>query len=38
MRVIIYNSIDELVAQWHDESKEQKEKVKEIEDKYGKGN
>ena len=37
MRVIAYNSIDELVAQWHDASKEQKEKVKEIEDKHGKG-
>ena len=37
MRVIAYNSIDELVAQWKDAQKEQQDKVKEIEDKHGKG-
>ena len=37
MRVIAYNSIDELVAQWKEASKEQQDKVKEIEDKHGKG-
>ena len=30
MRVIAYNSIDELVAQWHDASKEQKKKSKRL--------
>jgi hypothetical protein len=37
MRVIAYNSIDELVEQWKEASKEQQEKMKEIEDKHGKG-
>jgi len=37
MRVIAYNSIDGLVAQWKEASKEQQDKVKEIEDKHGKG-
>ena len=37
MRVIAYNSIDELVVQWKDAQKEQQDKVKEIEDKHGKG-
>ena len=37
MRVIAYNSIDELVSQWKDAQKEQQEKMKEIEGKHGKG-
>lgn len=37
MRVIAYNSIDKLVDAFNEASKEQQEKVKEIEDKYGKG-
>ena len=37
MRVIAYNSIDELVAQWKDAQKEQQDKMKEIEEKHGKG-
>ena len=37
MRVIAYNSIDELVGQWQDAQKEQQDKMKEIEDKHGKG-
>lgn len=37
MRVIAYNSINELVDQWKDAQKEQQDKVKEIEDKHGKG-
>jgi len=37
MRVIAYNSIDDLVDQWKDAQKEQQEKLKEIEDHHGKG-
>ena len=37
MRVIAYNSIDKLVDAFSEASKEQQDKVKEIEDKYGKG-
>ena len=37
MRVIAYNSIDSLVNQWNEAQKEQQDKVKEIEDKHGKG-
>ena len=37
MRVIAYNSIDELVGQWQDAQKEQQDKMKEIEEKHGKG-
>jgi hypothetical protein len=37
MRVIAYNSIDSLVDQWNEAQKEQQEKMKEIEDKHGKG-
>jgi len=36
-RVVAYNSIDELVNLHKESIKEQQEKVKEIEDKYGKG-
>ena len=36
MRVIAYNSIDALVSQWQEASKQQQDKVKEIEDKHGK--
>ena len=38
MRVIAYKSIDKLVDAFNEASKEQNDKVKEIEDKYGKGN
>ena len=38
MRVIAYKSIDKLVDVFNEASKEQQDKVKEIEDKYGKGN
>jgi anti-sigma28 factor (negative regulator of flagellin synthesis) len=38
MRVIAYKSIDKLVDVFNEASKEQNDKVKEIEDKYGKGN
>ena len=37
MRVIAYNSIDELVDLHKESVKEQQEKIKEIEDKHGKG-
>ena len=37
MRVIAYNSINELVDQWKDAQKEQQDKIKEIEEKHGKG-
>jgi len=37
MRVIAYNSINELVDQWKDAQKEQSDKIKEIEEKHGKG-
>ena len=37
MRVIAYKSIDELVGQWQVANQEQQDKVKEIEDKHGKG-
>ena len=37
MRVIAYNSINELIDQWKDAQKEQQDKMKEIEDKHGKG-
>jgi len=37
MRVIAYNSIDDLVQQWKDAQKEQQEKLKEIEEEHGKG-
>jgi len=36
-RVVAYNSIDDLVNLHKESIKEQQEKVKEIEDKYGKG-
>ena len=36
-RVVAYNSIDELVNLHKESIKEQQDKVKEIEDKYGKG-
>lgn len=36
-RVVAYNSIDDLVSLHKESIKEQQEKVKEIEDKYGKG-
>jgi len=38
MRVIAYKSIDKLVDVFNEASKEQQDKVKEIDDKYGKGN
>tara|TARA_R100000329_G_C7617777_1_gene219464 strand:+ start:480 stop:719 length:240 start_codon:yes stop_codon:yes gene_type:complete len=37
MRVIAYNSIPELVGQWQDAQKDQQDKMKEIEEKHGKG-
>ena len=37
MRVIAYNSIDELIDLHKESVKEQQEKIKEIEDKHGKG-
>jgi hypothetical protein len=37
MRVIAYNSIDKLVDAFNEASKEQKELMKSIEDKHGKG-
>lgn len=37
MRVIAYNSINELVDLHKEALKEQQDKVKEIEDKHGKG-
>ena len=37
MRVIAYNSINSLVDQWNEAQKEQQDKLKEIEDKHGKG-
>ena len=37
MRVIAYNSIDELIDLHKESVKEQQEKMKEIEDKHGKG-
>jgi hypothetical protein len=37
MRVIAYKSIDKLVDVFNEASKEQQEKMKEIEDKHGKG-
>ena len=37
MRVIAYNSINELVELHKEALKEQQDKVKEIEDKHGKG-
>ena len=37
MRVIAYKSIDKLVDVFNEASKKQQDKVKEIEDKYGKG-
>ena len=36
-RVVAYNSIDELVVLHKESIKEQQDKMKEIEDKYGKG-
>jgi hypothetical protein len=36
-RVVAYNSIDELVNLHKESIKEQQEKMKEIEDKHGKG-
>ena len=36
-RVVAYNSINELVDLHKESVKEQQEKMKEIEDKYGKG-
>ena len=36
MRVIAYNSINELVDQWKDAQQEQQEKLSEIEEKHGK--
>lgn len=37
MRVIAYNSIDELIDLHKESVKEQQQKIKEIEDKHGKG-
>tara|TARA_R100000329_G_scaffold151490_1_gene147913 strand:+ start:481 stop:720 length:240 start_codon:yes stop_codon:yes gene_type:complete len=37
MRVIGYKSIDKLINQWEDAQKEQQDKMKEIEEKHGKG-
>ena len=37
MRVIAHSEISELVSSWKDAQKEQQEKMKEIEDKHGKG-
>ena len=37
LRYIAYHSLDKLVDAFNEASKEQQEKVKEIEDKYGKG-
>lgn len=37
MRVIAYNSINELIDQWKDAQKEQQDKLLEIEEKHGKG-
>jgi len=37
LRYIAYHSLDKLVDAFSEASKEQQEKVKEIEDKYGKG-
>ena len=37
MRVIAYNSIDELIDLHKESVKEQQDKIKEIEDKHGKG-
>lgn len=38
LRYIAYHSLDKLVNAFSEASKEQNDKVKEIEDKYGKGN
>jgi len=38
LRYIAYHSLDKLVNAFGEASKEQQDKVKEIEDKYGKGN
>jgi Mg2+ and Co2+ transporter CorA len=38
LRYIAYHSLDKLVDAFSEASKEQQDKVKEIEDKYGKGN
>jgi Mg2+ and Co2+ transporter CorA len=38
LRYIAYHSLDKLVDAFGEASKEQQDKVKEIEDKYGKGN
>lgn len=38
LRYIAYHSLDKLVDAFSEASKEQNDKVKEIEDKYGKGN
>lgn len=37
LRYIAYHSLDKLVDAFSEASKEQQDKVKEIEDKYGKG-
>ena len=37
MRVIAHSEIGELVSSWKNAQKEQQEKMKEIEDKHGKG-
>lgn len=37
LRYIAYHSLDKLVDAFGEASKEQQDKVKEIEDKYGKG-
>lgn len=38
LRYIAYHSLDKLVDAFGEANKEQQDKVKEIEDKYGKGN
>lgn len=37
LRYIAYHSLDKLVDAFSEASKEQQDKIKEIEDKYGKG-